>query len=118
MATAVASGVVALALQQNRALFPGAYLTSHTVKVILDYTAIPLRDDAGKLYDPLTQGTGGLNGGGAALLARSIDPTKPVGEPWLVAGVTPKTAHRRADVDLGADRRPGATTSSGVTGSS
>ena len=32
MATAVASGVVALALQQNHALFPTTYLTSHTVK--------------------------------------------------------------------------------------
>jgi serine protease AprX len=91
MATAVASGVVALTLQANHNLFASTSLTSHTVKAILEYSAIPLRDDAGKLYDPLTQGTGGLNGAGSLVLAKSIDPTQPVGQPWLTAGIVPQS---------------------------
>jgi serine protease AprX len=98
MATAVASGVAALTLQANHNLFAGTadrYLTSHTVKMVLEYTAIPLRDDAGKFYDPLTQGTGGLNAAGAGVLARAINPNDPVGQPWLEVGIIPRTVVAR-----------------------
>ena len=113
MATAVASGVVALALQQNHALFPSTYLTSHTVKVILDYTAIPLRDDAGKLYDPLTQGRGERRRRGAAGPVDRYRPGR-----LASRGCSRASPRRRSSTSRrGAGRRssPGATTSCGVT---
>jgi serine protease AprX len=77
MAAAVTSGVVALMLEANREAYETP-LTPNTVKAILEYTALPLTS-----ADPLTQGAGGLNGGGAVLLAEAIDPGRPIGDSWL-----------------------------------
>jgi serine protease AprX len=85
MAAGVASGVAALVLQANRRLTP------NTVKAILEYTAIPVGDDAGTLYDPLTQGAGQIEVPGAVALARSINPNVPLGSPWLSTSFTPST---------------------------
>jgi serine protease AprX len=86
MAAAVTSGVVSLMIEANRATFD-APLTPNTVKAILEYTALPLSS-----ADPLTQGAGGLNGGGAVQLAASIDPGRPIGDWWMTAPLTPWTS--------------------------
>jgi serine protease AprX len=85
MAAAVTSGVVALMVEANRERYD-APLTPNAVKAILEYTAVPLAGE-----NPLAQGTGGLNGAGAVLLAESIDPGRPVGTWWLTSGVQPWT---------------------------
>ena len=85
MAAAVTSGVVALMIEANRERYE-APLTPNAVKAILEYTALPVRGE-----NPLAQGTGGLNGAGAVLLAESIDPGRPVGAWWLTSGVQPWT---------------------------
>jgi hypothetical protein len=77
MASAVTSGVVALVLEANRTHY-GAPLSPNEVKAILEYTSIPLYS-----ADPLSQGSGGLNGGGAVQLAELIDPGHAVGDWWL-----------------------------------
>src|SRR5688500_13765782 len=60
MATAVATGVVALAVEANR-LDEGlpAPLTPNTIKAILQYTALPLQDDAPATAAAFEQGAGG-----------------------------------------------------------
>ena len=52
MSAGVTTGVVALLKEQA-----GASLTPNLAKAILQFTAIPLKDDEGKAYDLLTQGT-------------------------------------------------------------
>jgi subtilisin family serine protease len=86
MATAVVSGTVALILQENRRLTPNA------VKAILQYTALPVRDDQGASYDVLTQGTGSVNAAGAIEVAAHIDPKKAVSSWWLTSTLDPSTA--------------------------
>jgi serine protease AprX len=98
MATAVATGVVALVLEASRTANPGTLdgcvtipaprLSPNAVKAILQHTALPLRDEAGALYDALSQGAGGINAGGAIALAKAINTAAPVGSPWLTTGVT------------------------------
>jgi hypothetical protein len=61
-------------------------LPPNAVKAILEYTALPVRGE-----HPLAQGTGGLNGAGAVLLAQLIDPGRPIGAWWLTSGVQPWT---------------------------
>jgi serine protease AprX len=68
MAAAVTTGVVALMKERG-----DAWLTPNLAKGILQFTAIPLNDDAGSRYDILTQGTGGINAAGAVALITSID---------------------------------------------
>jgi serine protease AprX len=85
MAAAVTSGVVALMVEANRERYD-APLTPNAVKAILEYTALPIQGEKA-----LAQGTGGLNGAGAVLLAESIDPGRPVGSWWLTSGVSPWT---------------------------
>jgi serine protease AprX len=85
MAAAVTSGVVALMLEANHRRYE-APLTPNAVKAILEYTALPLAGES-----PLAQGSGGLNGAGAVLLAEAIDPGRPVGAWWLTGGVSPWT---------------------------
>ncbi|HXH06280.1 MAG TPA: S8 family serine peptidase [Vicinamibacterales bacterium] len=63
MAAAVTSGAAALVVAANPALTPAR------VKAILQFTAIPLETP---VYDPLVQGTGGLNAGGAVTAASAI----------------------------------------------
>jgi serine protease AprX len=85
MAAAVTSGVVAQMVEANRELH-AAPLTPNTVKAILEFTSLPLAAS-----DPLSQGAGGLNGGGAVELAEAIDPSRAVGTWWLTRAVNAST---------------------------
>jgi len=85
MAAGVASGVVALVLQVNPALTP------NTVKAVLEYSAIPVSDDTGNRYDPLTQGAGEIETTGAMAFAAAIQPSTAVGGSWLSSAITPST---------------------------
>ena len=103
MATGIVSGLVAVMIEANEA---GAYarwyaaqpslwrllgigwtprpaLTPNAVKAMLQFSATPIRDDSGAVYDALTQGAGLVNGAAAAQLAYSADTTKSVGSFWL-----------------------------------
>jgi hypothetical protein len=92
MATAVVSGTVALVLRANRIAFPSAPpLTPNAVKGILQFTALPARDDQGVPYDVLTQGTGSVNAAGAMELAAHINTALPVSSAWLTPTVNPWT---------------------------
>jgi serine protease AprX len=92
MATAVVSGTVALILEASRAASPsGTPLTPNAVKAVLQFTALPARDDQGVVYDYLTQGTGSVNAAGAIALAARIDTTKPVSSAWLTTSVPTST---------------------------
>ena len=81
MAAGVASGVVGLVIEAN------PHLTPNAVKAILEFTGIPVKDDAMKPYDAFTQGAGSINGVGAIKLASAIDPSQPVGCKWLMLGM-------------------------------
>jgi serine protease AprX len=82
MAAAVTTGVVALLLDASAdALVPP--LSPNAVKALLQYTALPVRDDQGNLYDPLTQGTGTVNPIGAFEMIEALDRRVPVGAPWI-----------------------------------
>jgi hypothetical protein len=92
MATAVVSGTVAVVLEASRTAFPSAPpLTPNAVKAILQFTALPARDDQGVPYDVLTQGTGSVNAAGAIELAAHINTAKPVSSAWLTSTVNPWT---------------------------
>ena len=86
MAAAVTSGTVALLLESSKQRF-GVKPTPHAVKAMLMSTAFTMGDADGARYDTLTQGAGALNGGGAVVLASALDPRRPVGGSWQVAGV-------------------------------
>jgi serine protease AprX len=83
MAAPQVAGTVALVLQAN------PYLAPNTEKGILMYSAqwLSLKDTLGqplsKGLSTLTQGAGSLNAVGAVEVALAIDPSKPVGSPWL-----------------------------------
>jgi serine protease AprX len=84
MAAAVTTGVVALMLDaatDSTAVHPN--LAPNTVKALLQYTALPVRDDQGNLYDALTQGTGKVNPRGALAMIEALDTSVPVGAPWI-----------------------------------
>jgi serine protease AprX len=99
MATAVATAVVATVLEANgrqatvlhrKRLGPLAVspLSTGAVKALLQFTAIPVRDDRGELYDELTQGAGGINAGGAVELAARIDGSIAPPDYWLTGPST------------------------------
>ena len=85
MAAGVVSGMVAIILQNNENLTPNA------LKMVLQYSSIPVKQDDGSYYDVLTQGSGSINGIGAVALARAINPSAALGQGWLTANVTPST---------------------------
>ena len=87
MAAAVTSGTVALLLESSKQRF-GVKPAPNAVKAMLMASALGMADADGVRYDTLTQGAGGLNGGGALSLAAALDPRRPVGDSWLVAGVS------------------------------
>ena len=58
MAAGVTSGVVALMIEANRSQMGPGYLTPNAVKAALQFSAVPVHDDAGTSYDNLTQGAG------------------------------------------------------------
>ena len=77
MAAAVTSGMVAVMLEANRDLNPQApKLTANAVKAIRQFTSTEVLDETGVPYNMLIQGTGGLNGHGALLMAQSTRPLK------------------------------------------
>jgi serine protease AprX len=102
MATGVVSGLVALmveahdaaAVDKYEAMSPGhsrksgpfvppPALTPNAIKAMLQYSATPLRNDAGAKYDVLTQGAGEVDGDAAIRLAYLADTSKPAGTPWM-----------------------------------
>jgi serine protease AprX len=85
MAAGVVSGIVALILEHN------ANLTPNALKMVLQYSSIPVKNDDGTYFDVLTQGAGSINGDGAITLARAINPGVAVGQEWLTANVTPSS---------------------------
>ncbi len=85
MASAVASGVVALMIEANRLDNPYTRLTPNTVKMLLQYSALPVAEAASTIE--LTEGAGGINAMGALALARAIDPSTRINEHWLERGV-------------------------------
>ena len=80
MATAVASGTVALVLDANeRGRGRGRVrLTPNTVKAVLEFTSFDVTG-----ADALTQGAGALNAAGAIELGRRIDPSAAPGAQWV-----------------------------------
>ena len=91
MASAVTSGVVALALEAHKAT-QGAYVprpTPNAIKAALQYTSIAVTNDVGLQYDPLREGSGALNGQGAVELARAMDTSSPLGAYWLSPSPSP-----------------------------
>jgi serine protease AprX len=96
MATAVATGSVALMIEANRAANQDYYsphpdLSPNAVKAILQYTSVGLRDDAGIEYNPLRKGAGALNTKGAIDFARSVDTSRPTGKWWMTSSPYPWT---------------------------
>jgi serine protease AprX len=92
MATAVATGAVALVIEAHQQAYPNApALTPNLVKGILQYSSLRLHDSLGADYDDLTQGAGSLNPVGARDLARAIDTRQPAGWYWLTSSITPST---------------------------
>ena len=107
MATAVVSGLVAVMIEANdyaaqqryqssgrlkklAPYIPPPPLTPNMIKAMLQYSATPLRDSSGALYDRLTQGAGEVDGLGAVTLAYSADTSKLPGTAWMAA-ITPST---------------------------
>ena len=92
MAAAVTTGVAALVLEASRTAHPGsARLTAHTVKGILQYSALPVRGNDGEPYDALSQGTGEINAPGALAMGAAIDPAAPLGSSWVTAPLLAQT---------------------------
>jgi serine protease AprX len=84
MAAAVVTGVASLVLEASRSVAAGRPgLTPNALKAVLQYSALPLGDDGGAVYDALTQGTGAINPHGALVLARAIDTAMPEGSAWV-----------------------------------
>ena len=86
MAAAVTSGVVAVMIDAHRqaVTWTSKPMTPNTVKAILQYSAIELRDPAtGNDYNALTQGAGEINADGAIDLAQLVDPSRPLGMTWI-----------------------------------
>lgn len=100
MATAVVSGLAAVMMEahdygaqqryqsswKNRKLswyVPPPLLTPNDVKMMLQYSATPLRDANGLPYDALTEGTGEIDGLGSLTLAYYADTAQPIGATWM-----------------------------------
>lgn len=102
MAAAVVSGMVAVMLDANAysawarwnaiegtkpPYVAPAPLTANAVKAMLQFSATPLHKADGTAYDYLTQGTGLVNGLGAATLAYFADPAQPAGAYWATGTI-------------------------------
>ena len=87
MAAGVASGVVALMVQQHEDAFKYRRvrpLSANLVKAMLQFSALPLAR-----ADRLTQGTGQINAAGALALAGAVDTSVRPTQWWLRSGVSP-----------------------------
>lgn len=89
MATAVASGVVALMIETNRLDNHNTRLSPNTVKLLLQYSAVQVSKPANAVE--LIEGAGGINAAGAIELARAIDPSTRINGHWLERGITTAT---------------------------
>jgi serine protease AprX len=89
MAAAVATGVVSLVLEASRSVNHEGTLTPNALKAVMQFTAVPLRNEDGLGYDALTQGTGTINTRGAVAMALAINTAMPVGSHWLRLPVPP-----------------------------
>jgi serine protease AprX len=118
MATAVVSGVVAVAIEANRTGAQqrwqtaqealkrnerGSFdappdLTSNAIKALLEYSATPLRDEDGRPYGALEQGAGLVNAAGAIALSYGIDTTRRAGEYWATMQTPAVTTFDGIDV--------------------
>lgn len=79
MSAAVVSGVVAVLKQARYDL-----LTPNLAKAVLQFTAIPMKDDNGVTYGPLRQGTGEINARGAMNVVSEVDTRiTDVKTPWI-----------------------------------
>ena len=88
MAAAATTGVLAITIDINPKLTPNA------LKAVLEYSAIPVLSSTGAPENPLTQGAGQINGGGAVMLAWVVTADAPLGAKWLIQGydtITPTT---------------------------
>src|ERR1043166_6156025 len=85
MASAVTSGVVALIVEQHRRVSTRA-ISANEVKAILQFTALPVAD-----ADALTQGAGGINGGGALAVVASRSLLAMAGRSAITATLPPVT---------------------------
>jgi len=84
MAAAVTTGTVAIALEAARNANPeGPAVSPNALKAMLQYTAIPVAQKNGTLYDGLTQGAGGVNAAGALTVASLVDTSTPLNAPWV-----------------------------------
>jgi len=107
MATGVVSGLVAVMIETHdyaayqryqssgrlkklSVYVPPPALTPNAIKAMLQYSATPLRDDAGNRLNALTQGAGEVDGLGAVTLAYMADTSAGVGSAWM-APVQPYT---------------------------
>jgi serine protease AprX len=99
MATATATGVVALMIESHRqAHLFGPPIAPNAIKAILQYTATPLDERAGATNggitpDALTQGAGSINAPAAIAAARALDASKPLGTDWLSGTLSPVTTY-------------------------
>lgn len=83
VAAATATGVAALALETSRSVNEGTGLNPNALKAVLQYTAISVEQADGTSLEPLAQGAGQINGGGAIALAGLINTNIAAGQPWL-----------------------------------
>ena len=92
MATAVTTGVVALAMDAaSNGWGQGSSLSANTIKAILQYSAFPVHDGNGAEYDTLTEGGGGLNAAGAIQMADAVNTGARYGSPWISPVPMPST---------------------------
>jgi serine protease AprX len=102
MATAVASGVIALMIEGHEVTRPSSpALPPNAIKAMLQYSAFGVRNDLGLEYDPLREGAGALNGGGAVTLARAANTSTSRGTYWLQPTPSPWTRVGDEDVNWG-----------------
>jgi serine protease AprX len=94
MASAVATGSIALLVEANRSAngYPQhPSLTPNAVKALLEYTAVGIHDDAGVEYNALRKGAGSINPKGAIDLGRTVDTSTQTGKWWLTTSPYPWT---------------------------
>jgi serine protease AprX len=95
MAAAVATGVVALALEAHRTseMIDPPALTPNAIKAVLQFTALPVANN-GELEPPngeVVQGAGSINAAGATELACRLDSQEQAGDWWLSSSLEPMT---------------------------
>jgi serine protease AprX len=96
MAAAVVSGVVATMVEAHRTLITWntRNLSPNTVKAILQFTALPAKDNFIGVDGPaeLSQGAGSVNAIGAVRVAQMIDAARPLGINWTLSAPWPATS--------------------------